>query len=161
MPAVTCIYVLSQADGCKAVPHTRSQMRGADVFHVAACMMNSLRLCNSSFKPLQRRETSLRAAAQDHGKTSATASLGLITLWDVEGGLPQIDKYLYSQDPAVVAGALLGVGIINSSVQACCVVVLHACLPEVTVPTGWQFMLPQRPASRLGLLTGLDGAFTP
>ena len=32
--------------------------------------------------------------------------------------LPQIDKYLYSQDPAVVAGALLGVGIINSSVQA-------------------------------------------
>ncbi len=57
--------------------------------------------------------------AQDHGKTSATASLGLITLWDVEGGLPQIDKYLYSQDPAVVAGALLGVGIINSSVQAC------------------------------------------
>ena len=54
---------------------------------------------------------------QDHGKTSATASLGLITLWDVEGGLPQIDKYLYSQDPAVVAGALLGVGIINSSVQ--------------------------------------------
>ena len=57
-------------------------------------------------------------AIQDHGKTSATASLGLITLWDVEGGLPQIDKYLYSQDSAVVAGALLGVGIINSSVQA-------------------------------------------
>ena len=57
-------------------------------------------------------------AIQDHGKTSATASLGLITLWDVEGGLPQIDKYLYSQDSTVVAGALLGVGIINSSVQA-------------------------------------------
>ena len=32
---------------------------------------------------------------KDHGKTSATASLGMITLWDVEGGLPQIDKYLY------------------------------------------------------------------
>jgi 26S proteasome regulatory subunit N1 len=29
---------------------------------------------------------------KDHGKTSATASLGLVTLWDVEGGLPQIDK---------------------------------------------------------------------
>ena len=54
---------------------------------------------------------------KEHGKTSATASLGLITLWDVEGGLPQIDKYLYSQDPAVVAGALLGVGLINSGVQ--------------------------------------------
>lgn len=44
------------------------------------------------------------AFLQDHGKTSATASLGMITLWDVEGGLPQIDKYLYSRDNHVVAG---------------------------------------------------------
>lgn len=44
--------------------------------------------------------------AQDHGKTSATASLGMVTLWDVEGGLPQIDKYLYSRDNHVVAGML-------------------------------------------------------
>jgi len=29
---------------------------------------------------------------KEHGKTSATASLGLVTMWDVEGGLPQIDK---------------------------------------------------------------------
>jgi 26S proteasome regulatory subunit N1 len=29
---------------------------------------------------------------KDHGKTAATASLGLISLWDVEGGLPAIDK---------------------------------------------------------------------
>ena len=29
---------------------------------------------------------------KDHGKTAATASLGLINLWDVEGGLPAIDK---------------------------------------------------------------------
>ena len=43
---------------------------------------------------------------QDHGKTSTTASLGMITLWDVEGGLPQIDKYLYSGDNHVVAGVL-------------------------------------------------------
>lgn len=42
---------------------------------------------------------------------------GMITLWDVEGGLPQLDKYLYSNDPAVVAGALLGVGIVNASVR--------------------------------------------
>ena len=27
---------------------------------------------------------------KDHGKTSATASLGMITMWDVEGGLPQV-----------------------------------------------------------------------
>ena len=43
---------------------------------------------------------------KDQGKTAAAASLGLISLWDVEGGLPQIDKFLYSKDPHVVAGAL-------------------------------------------------------
>jgi len=54
---------------------------------------------------------------KDHGKTSATASLGLINLWDVEGGLPVIDKYLYSTDQFVVAGALLAIGIVNCGVQ--------------------------------------------
>lgn len=32
------------------------------------------------------------------GMMSATASLGLILLWDVEGGLTQIDKFLYSNE---------------------------------------------------------------
>jgi hypothetical protein len=54
---------------------------------------------------------------KDHGKTSATASLGLIYLWDVEGGLAVIDKYMYSSDQAVVAGALLGIGVVNCGVQ--------------------------------------------
>lgn len=54
---------------------------------------------------------------KEHGKTSATASLGLISLWDVEGGLPLIDKYLYSSDNAVVAGALLAIGLVNCGVQ--------------------------------------------
>lgn len=54
---------------------------------------------------------------KDHGKTSATASLGLISLWDVEGGLPLIDKYLYSNDNAIVAGALLATGLENCGVQ--------------------------------------------
>mmetsp|Transcript_31070 Transcript_31070/g.68978 ORF Transcript_31070/g.68978 Transcript_31070/m.68978 type:complete len:901 (-) Transcript_31070:581-3283(-) len=54
---------------------------------------------------------------KDHGKMSATASLGMITMWDVEGGLPQIDKYLYSTDSYVVAGALLAIGIVNACVQ--------------------------------------------
>jgi hypothetical protein len=54
---------------------------------------------------------------KDHGKTSATASLGLISLWDVEGGLPLIDKYLYSNDNAIVAGALLATGLVNCGVQ--------------------------------------------
>ena len=32
------------------------------------------------------------------GMMSATASLGLILLWDVDGGLTQIDKFLYSSE---------------------------------------------------------------
>ena len=29
---------------------------------------------------------------------SATATLGLVLLWDVDSGLTQIDKYLYSNE---------------------------------------------------------------
>ena len=32
------------------------------------------------------------------GMMSTTASLGLILLWDVDAGLTQIDKYLYSTE---------------------------------------------------------------
>ena len=32
---------------------------------------------------------------------SATASLGLVLLWDVEGGLTEIDKFLYSNEETI------------------------------------------------------------
>ena len=32
------------------------------------------------------------------GMMSTAASLGLVLLWDVDGGLTQIDKYLYSSE---------------------------------------------------------------
>lgn len=54
---------------------------------------------------------------KEHGKVSAAASLGLILFWDLDGGLPQIDKYLYSNDQNVVAGAQLAVGILCWSVH--------------------------------------------
>ena len=41
------------------------------------------------------------AKYKDNGLFSATASLGLIVLWDVDGGLSLIDKYLYSTDDHV------------------------------------------------------------
>lgn len=69
---------------------------------------------------------------QDHGKTSATASLGMITLWDVEGGLPQIDKYLYSRDNHVVAGE--------------CIVKSYYCF-EIGLITAWADILTIMPAS--------------
>ncbi|CAM6095742.1 unnamed protein product [Calypogeia fissa] len=57
---------------------------------------------------------------KEHGKASAAASLGLIVLWDVDGGLPQVDKYLYSNDNHVIAGALLAVGVVNCGVRNEC-----------------------------------------
>lgn len=39
------------------------------------------------------------------GMLAATASLGLVLLWDVDGGLTQIDKYLYSSDDFIKSGA--------------------------------------------------------
>ena len=41
------------------------------------------------------------------GMLSATASLGLILLWDVEGGLTQIDKLLYSNEDYIKVGVVI------------------------------------------------------
>jgi len=54
---------------------------------------------------------------KDHGMMSAAASLGSLLLWNVEEGLTQIDKFLYSSEDYVKAGAALAVGIVSSGVR--------------------------------------------
>lgn len=54
---------------------------------------------------------------KEHGMLSATASLGLILLWDVDGGLTPIDKYLYSAEDHIKSGALLACGIVNCGIR--------------------------------------------
>jgi hypothetical protein len=75
-------------------------------------------------------------------------------LWDVDGGLPLVDKYLYSNDNHVVAGALLAVGIINCGVR-------NECDPVGPhTPLSYQFFLEpiycsfrmRNPGNRLHLL---------
>lgn len=51
------------------------------------------------------------------GIMSATASLGLISLWDVDGGLGKIDRFLYSTDVNVKAGAHLAIGLMSVGVR--------------------------------------------
>ena len=81
---------------CK--PHGEACCTPLTAHSVQGCQESHITIMATSFH-----------VVQDHGKTSVTASLGMITLWDVEGGLPQIDKYLYSRDNHVVAGTLCAV----------------------------------------------------
>jgi 26S proteasome regulatory subunit N1 len=66
---------------------------------------------------------------KEHGKISATASLGMLMLWNVDEGLVTIDKYLYMNDDNVKAGALLAAGITNAGVRDECDSA-HGLLPE-------------------------------
>ncbi|KAF3767410.1 26S proteasome regulatory complex, non-ATPase subcomplex, Rpn1 subunit [Cryphonectria parasitica EP155] len=54
---------------------------------------------------------------KDEGMTSTVASLGTLLLWDVENGLDKIDKYTYADEPQIVAGAMLAIGIMNAGVK--------------------------------------------
>uniref|UniRef100_A0A7S0WQH9 26S proteasome non-ATPase regulatory subunit 2 homolog n=1 Tax=Pyramimonas obovata TaxID=1411642 RepID=A0A7S0WQH9_9CHLO len=87
---------------------------------------------------------------KEHGKMSAAASLGAILLWDVEGGLPQIDKYLYSTDNHVVAGALLSVGIVNSAIR-------NECDPAYALLH--ESVVKENASVRIGAIQGLGLAY--
>lgn len=50
------------------------------------------------------------------GMYSTTASLGSLFQWDLSRGLQQLDKYAYSSEPQIKAGALLGMGIVTAGV---------------------------------------------
>lgn len=49
---------------------------------------------------------------------SAAASLGLSLLWDTDLGLSHVDKYTYSSEEYIKAGALLATGILNTGIRS-------------------------------------------
>ncbi|XP_055389133.1 26S proteasome non-ATPase regulatory subunit 2 [Condylostylus longicornis] len=87
---------------------------------------------------------------KEHGMLSATASLGLILLWDVDGGLTSIDKYLYSTEDHIKSGALLACGIVNCGIRNE-VDPAHALLSD--------YILHQNTSMRIGALLGLGIAY--
>jgi 26S proteasome regulatory subunit N1 len=87
---------------------------------------------------------------KDHGMLSATASLGLILLWDVDGGLGQIDKYLYSTEDYIKAGALLACGIVNCGVR-------NECDPALALLS--DYVPHQNPIMKIGAILGLGLAY--
>ena len=49
---------------------------------------------------------------------SATASLGLVMLWDVDEGINTFEPFVnHSSEPYIRAGALLGMGVLSSGVR--------------------------------------------
>jgi 26S proteasome regulatory subunit N1 len=51
------------------------------------------------------------------GMVSTTASLGSLHQWNINDGLQVLDKYTYSSEPEIKAGALLGTGIVSSNIH--------------------------------------------
>ncbi|KAM0935489.1 putative armadillo-like helical, 26S proteasome non-ATPase regulatory subunit RPN1 [Dioscorea sansibarensis] len=88
---------------------------------------------------------------KEHGKASAAASLvGMVLLWDVDSGLAQIDKYLHSNDNHVVAGALLGVGIVNCGIK-------NDCDPAMALLM--EYIVKDDTITRIGAILGLGIAY--
>lgn len=81
---------------------------------------------------------------------SATASIGLVLLWDVDGGLTQIDKYLYSPEDWIKSGALLACGIVNTGVR-------NECDPALALLS--DYVLHSSNVMRLGAIFGLGLAY--
>ncbi|KAI0165477.1 armadillo-type protein [Xylariaceae sp. FL1272] len=54
---------------------------------------------------------------KEEGMMSTVASLGTLLMWDVENGLDKIDKFTYSNEPQILAGAMLAIGIMNSGTR--------------------------------------------
>lgn len=87
---------------------------------------------------------------KEHGMLSATASIGLVLLWDVDGGLTQIDKYLYSPEDWIKSGALLACGIVNTGVR-------NECDPALALLS--DYVTHSSNVMRIGAIFGLGLAY--
>merc|ERR1719199_1498001 len=57
---------------------------------------------------------------KDHGMQSTVASLGSLYLWGMDEGMGQIDKYQYSSDTHLQAGALMAFGLVACGIRNEC-----------------------------------------
>lgn len=72
---------------------------------------------NDKMMMVEEEKSSWVWKTKEEGMLSTVASLGLLLLWDVEGGLDKIDKYTYAPEEQIQAGAALAIGIMNSGVR--------------------------------------------
>eukprot|EP00906_Rhabdomonas_costata_P001558 RCo002569 len=87
---------------------------------------------------------------KDHRMMSAAASLGMIMLWDVDSGLAQVDKFLYSNEEYIKAGALMAVGVLHCGVR-------NECDPALALLSDY---LENKPKDlRIAAIVGLGFAY--
>ncbi|KAL7603081.1 hypothetical protein Lser_V15G17044 [Lactuca serriola] len=87
---------------------------------------------------------------KEHGKANATASLGMILLWDVDVGLAKIEKYFHSNDNHMITGALLEVGVVKCGIK-------NDCDPALAVLA--DYLDTEDASIRIGAITGLGLAY--
>ncbi len=51
------------------------------------------------------------------GMAAASASVGMINLWDIDNGTGKISEYLELKDGHVKMGALIGIGLMNLGIR--------------------------------------------
>ncbi|CAH8453481.1 unnamed protein product, partial [Heterobilharzia americana] len=91
--------------------------------NLAASYVNGLVNCGFGKEKLLQeipKEVPWLCKQKEFGKMSTVATLGWVLLWDVDTGLSQIDKYLYSVEDHTRAGGLLGCGVVNCGVKNEC-----------------------------------------
>ncbi len=54
---------------------------------------------------------------KNDGMTTATASIGMINLWDIDNGTGNISEYLELKDGHAKMGALIGIGLMNLGIR--------------------------------------------
>ena len=81
---------------------------------------------------------------KEHGMLAAAASLGMIMMWNIEEGLTIIDKFLYSNEEYVRAGACLAIALFRLNSQG--VGPTYCVLPEQL-----NLLLPSFSAAIVGL----------
>lgn len=85
--------------------------------NLALTLVNALVNCGYGTEALFAKDPDWLFHHTGRGFTSATASLGLTMLWDVDN-LSALDKYTHSSDPYIFAGSLLAIGTLNATVRS-------------------------------------------
>lgn len=90
-----------------------SMMRG----DLASIFVRGLVNCAFSNDKALSEETWVKASSKPVNMAAATTTLGMLHLWNYQDGLQELDKYMYSSEEHIKAGALLGVGVVSSGVH--------------------------------------------